>query len=563
MFAGAAREAVFSQLEVVRRVQADFVPVALNVGLLGNPSDDEEGRLYRDINRSNPAQGMCVVNSSGKVLAWVVGFDDDKSVLAFFDYAHDRFAEYPDAERPVAAERYLKFPSARVEDVADIADSGKAPPVIDGHPDGENCPAKPLFPRGTVRARVFGRALDEQGQPVADTVRQEHYVEDRFHVSLAMQDSLAKSLADAGGKRFRIPHNLARLLVSHAYLGQLDVNPLGSPGGQGSLKRSEFWGQELGEGTGASVQIRVEGQSEAAGRNFDRDVGDGRLWQHEVELDWEGLIEVQEGRITRLLLLARGSERLQWGNRDERFSAQADVERLLLGHPIDLACKVRFGLIGEPIAADEAAAEGSPHTGADLDARFPGLGPAQLTQALGPTFVVFHDRVQRDLKLSPDQESALGERLQATIQNVMQFFQSLDGLEPEARERELGSYRGKSQAELAVFLQGTLNDAQLARLRQLELQQQGPFALLARPDLGRELKITPQQRERLMAVVQEMQAEIDALVHEVQSGGNPQDIGPNVMKVRERHEGKLHALLTDAQKRQWKEILGEELDLDD
>ena len=87
MFAGAAREAVFSKPEVIRRIQADFVPVALKAALVNNPPGDEEGQLYREIGRSKPApQGICVVNSAGKVLDWALMFDDDSSVLAFLDH---------------------------------------------------------------------------------------------------------------------------------------------------------------------------------------------------------------------------------------------------------------------------------------------------------------------------------------------------------------------------------------------------------------------------------------------------------------------------------------------
>ena len=112
MFAGAVREAVFSNPDVIRRVNADFVPVALKAGLVNNPPDDEEGRLYREIGRSKPVpQGICVVNSAGKVLAWTMAFDDDKSVLAFLDHCAKRFAQFPDAKKPVAAERYGRFPS--------------------------------------------------------------------------------------------------------------------------------------------------------------------------------------------------------------------------------------------------------------------------------------------------------------------------------------------------------------------------------------------------------------------------------------------------------------------
>ena len=105
MFAGAAREAVFSNPDVIKRVNADFIPVALKAGLVNNPPGDEEGLLYREIERSKPApQGICVVNSAGKVLNWTLMFDDDQSVLAFFDHAKQRFAKYPDAKKPVAAE---------------------------------------------------------------------------------------------------------------------------------------------------------------------------------------------------------------------------------------------------------------------------------------------------------------------------------------------------------------------------------------------------------------------------------------------------------------------------
>ncbi|HEV3260278.1 MAG TPA: hypothetical protein VG013_25715, partial [Gemmataceae bacterium] len=208
---------------MIKRVNADFVPVALKADLVNNPPDDEEGQLCREIGRSKLApQGICVVNSAGKVLAWTLAFDDDKSVLAFLDHSAKRFAQFPDATKPVAAERYGRFPSQKG---TDLADNGKAPVIIDHHPEGKHCPGAARVRHGTVVARVFGRALDMDGKPLADTVSQEQYVEDRFQVPVAMQEALAKGLADAGIERFRLADDLARLLVSHAFLGQLDVNP--------------------------------------------------------------------------------------------------------------------------------------------------------------------------------------------------------------------------------------------------------------------------------------------------------------------------------------------------
>ena len=45
--------------------------------------------------------------------------------------------------------------------------------------------------------------------------------------------------------------------------------------------------------------------------------------------------------------------------------------------------------------------------------------------------------------------------------------------------------------------------------------------------------------------------------------GDHKEIWSKIMKVRKDYEGKLEALLTDAQKKQWKEMLGKPLNLDD
>jgi hypothetical protein len=484
-------------------------------------------------------------------------FDDDKSVLAFLDHARKRFARYPDAKRPVSAERYMKFPSTKLED---IKDNGKAPLVLQRHPKGKSCPAKPLLRRGTLVARVFGRALGKDGKPVADTVRQEHYVEDRFHVSVAMQEALAKALAKAGTKRFRLADELARLLVSHAYLGQLDVNPVGGvPTSKGNLNHCEFWARVETGGKGP-VRLWVEGKSAAAGVPSDGQNGDGRLWQHDVKLTWEGIIEMKKDRMSRLLLVARGSEKLKWGNRHQGLKGQADVTHLPGGHAIDLSCGVRYGIIGAPVAADQAGDAEAP---AEWPQPVPAEAGRQLMETLGPAFMVFRAKVQKDLKVSDEQKQKLAKRLQATVQDARQFFEKLGDRKPEEREKALHSYRQKVQEHLAAFLEGLLKDEQLKRLRQLELQHQGPYALAARPDLGKELKITDEQRKQFMAVIQGMEIKIQPLIKKAQSGGNPQEIGPKIKKIRKEHEGKIEALLTDAQKKQWKEIRGKPLPLDD
>jgi hypothetical protein len=540
-------------------VNADFVPVALKAGLVNHPPNDEEGRLYREIGRSKILpQGICVINPACKVLAWAEFFDDDKSVAAFLDHCLKRATQFPDATKPFPAERYMKFPSQKLPEVED---NGKTPVIAERHSEGRSCPASPRVPHGTIDARLFGRALDKDGKPVADTLRQESYVEDRFTVPVAMQAALAKTLEDAGSGRFRVADDLARLLVSHAFLGELDVNPVVSVNGSKcDLKQCDFWARRA-EGAGDDpVRVRLQGKSAVRGVQRGNEKGAGRPWQHEVNLAWDGIIEMKRERISRLLLVARGSEKLKWENVPSKAELQAQRNVILewAGRAPDVSCDVRYGIIGEPVAADQAGPAEAPAQ------QFPDEARKHVVEALGGggAFLVFLDKVQEELKLSDNQREKLLEVVPEYAQETKKVFDKIADLKPQEGEKEMQSHRQKSHDKLAALLKETLKTKQLKRLQQLELQQQGSFGL-GRPEIVKELKITVEQRKQFMGIVQEMQKKIEPLIKEAQSGGNPQEIRPKMMKIRRDHESKIEAILSYAQKRQWKEMLGNPFNLGD
>ena len=203
-----------------------------------------------------------------------------------------------------------------------------------------------------------------------------------------------------------------------------------------------------------------------------------------------------------------------------------------------------------------------PGWAAEPENQVPEEARRQLQEALGSPFAAFRDKVQTELKLSANQEQKFDDELQARVQEAMEFFQKLEGRTPEDREKALHEYRPKVHEKLATFLKATLKPDQLKRFRQLELQLEGAFAL-GQPEVGKELKITDQQRMQFMAVVQDLQKKIEPLIKEAHEGGNPEEIRPKVMHIRKEHEAKIEAILTDAQKKQWKEMLGERFTLDD
>ena len=174
---------------------------------------------------------------------------------------------------------------------------------------------------------------------------------------------------------------------------------------------------------------------------------------------------------------------------------------------------------------------------------------------LDSSFVVYRDKVQEELKLTTEQK----EKLEEALPDAMQFFETIKALNPEEQEKELRAYRPKAHERLAALLKETLNEGQRARLRQIERQRDQLFD----GEVWKELQITDEQQKQFMPLIQETQKKINALMQEIQKGGSPGEIQPKVLKSRADLEGQLEALLTDAQKSQWKEMLGKPMALAD
>ena len=175
---------------------------------------------------------------------------------------------------------------------------------------------------------------------------------------------------------------------------------------------------------------------------------------------------------------------------------------------------------------------------------------SKLTHNIGSSFLVFRDKVQGELKVTKEQKEKLDQHLRELLPDAMQVLQKSKG------ERE--KYNQKTHEEMAAVLKETLNEGQRTRLHEMELQRDGLFG----PAWNmKELQITDEQRKQFMAPTQETQNKTKALMEQIQKGANPDEIRPKVLQLRLDLEVKLEALLTDAQKKQWKEMLGKPVDL--
>ena len=185
----------------------------------------------------------------------------------------------------------------------------------------------------------------------------------------------------------------------------------------------------------------------------------------------------------------------------------------------------------------------------------------QVVEALGPPFIVFREKVLDELKVSDEQKERLIPHLMDQIMETGPFLESLPESGPE-REKKLGEHRKQAREKLAKLLDEVLRPEQRQRLRQVTLQQEGASAL-GQEDVRKELNITQEQLKKFMAISKEVHEKVQTLVKEAQSGGNPAEIRPKIEELRKDRARRLEAVLTDAQKKQWQELLGPPFELGD
>jgi Spy/CpxP family protein refolding chaperone len=169
--------------------------------------------------------------------------------------------------------------------------------------------------------------------------------------------------------------------------------------------------------------------------------------------------------------------------------------------------------------------------------------------------------VQKELNL----QQAQIDLLQALRQNRQGGDrESLRSLSREERTKRFTAMRLEREKKVAEILDAK----QVARLKQLELQQAGPRAL-GQKDVADALKLTPDQRQKVDAAVQ---AERETMRQAFagfggRNGGNanggtqptPEQRQQAFQKMREMRAAtatKLNAVLTDGQKKQFQSMQG-------
>ena len=174
----------------------------------------------------------------------------------------------------------------------------------------------------------------------------------------------------------------------------------------------------------------------------------------------------------------------------------------------------------------------------------------------GATSLLRREAVRKELKLTSEQLGKIEDLMESERENRREFFQSLGDLSPEERIKKTASNQDKMDVTLGKILKAEQSE----RLFQIEIQQSGA-AVLGRVRCAKALKLTDVQKAKLVELQiagQRMQREA---MREARDSGDRQAAFAKLRELREQQNKKLLAVLTDAQREQFKKMVGEKLDL--
>jgi Spy/CpxP family protein refolding chaperone len=169
--------------------------------------------------------------------------------------------------------------------------------------------------------------------------------------------------------------------------------------------------------------------------------------------------------------------------------------------------------------------------------------------------------VQQELKLTDDQMKKIETATQEVRQKHAQDFEALQGLDQQERREKMRELTQKVASETKTALAGILKPEQEKRFKQIELQARGARGF-AEADVQKALKLTPEQEEKIKTINDDAQQEMRSLFQGGGGGGGPNPEAQKKMaEMRKETMTKVMAVLTDDQKKEWKEMIGDPFEI--
>ncbi len=189
----------------------------------------------------------------------------------------------------------------------------------------------------------------------------------------------------------------------------------------------------------------------------------------------------------------------------------------------------------------------------------------QIPPAVRNIFMLRTEQVQKELKLTDEQNSQIDDLAIQLQSDALELFSSMQDLSDEERKTELPNLMkkfGEKGKELQAKVDGFLNAEQNARMKELSLQQRDAEAL-GDEDVISALKLTDDQKKKLRDVQEEAARQVEEALKPLLGGGGGGDLGDiktKMEKMRKELSEKALAVLTSEQKAKFEKMKGPKFD---
>ncbi len=176
----------------------------------------------------------------------------------------------------------------------------------------------------------------------------------------------------------------------------------------------------------------------------------------------------------------------------------------------------------------------------------------------GPGGLLLNESVQKELKL----DSAQVEKIKAAVTEVREKHRDdlakLRDLSQEERRTKGTELFRQVGEETRKAVEPLLTPEQVKRYHQIELQaaaRRSPVGVYERPEVEKALKLTTEQKDKLKTIREDFEKD----QREVAQGGGRRspETREKLQALRKETEEKVQGVLTDPQKKTWKDLTGE------
>jgi serine/threonine protein kinase len=170
-------------------------------------------------------------------------------------------------------------------------------------------------------------------------------------------------------------------------------------------------------------------------------------------------------------------------------------------------------------------------------------------QGAGQLHLLAEDEVLTDLRPTPEQRERINELSQRMDEQRHKSFHDYLRLTPDERQRRFLDLARANDAEVKAIL----GDQKYRRFKQIALQLRGPRAF-RESDIATKLNLTAEQTERIRAILADS---FFGMSEEMCHGGRPDQAPNSHDQTLTQAGGRIQALLTVEQAKQWREMTGE------